>query len=65
MMESIDKVKVRFVADEPCVYFVKNAVYDAYHPIDDHQKRWWAIYIEEDDDPGEYAFPVEWFEVVR
>ena len=34
MKTSTDKVKVRFVADVPCVYFVKNVVYDAYVQYD-------------------------------
>ena len=64
MKNKISKVKVRFISDTPCAYFEKGAVYNAYRPLDDQRKKWWAIRIEEDDDPGDYAFPAEWFEVV-
>lgn len=61
----IEKIKVRFISDEFCIHLEKGEVYEAYRPKDDLQGRWFAIYIEEDDDPGDYAFPAEWFEIVE
>lgn len=65
MNKAIEKVKVRFVSDIPCVYLENGCVYEAYRPFDDLRKKWWAIHIDEDDDPGDYAFPAEWFELVK
>ena len=63
-MTKIKKIKVRFVSDEKCIYLKKDEIYDAYRPKDDLKGRWFAIYIEDDDEPGDYAFPARWFEVV-
>lgn len=32
---------------------------------DDLDGRFWGIYIEDDDEPGWYAFPAEHFEIVE
>lgn len=64
-MREIKRIKVRFISDTPCIYLKKGEIYEAFRPLDDCFGKWWAIYIEEDDDPGDYAFPSEWFEIVE
>lgn len=64
-MKRAKRIKVRFVSDTFCIYLKKGEVYEAFRPLDDPKGKWFGIYIEEDDDPGDYAFPSEWFEVVE
>ena len=64
MNNTPQKVKVRFISDQTTIYFEKGKVYEAYRPFDDRTGKWWAISITDDDDPGDYAFPAEWFEIV-
>ena len=64
-MKRAKRVKVRFTADVKCIYLKKGEIYEAFRPLDDIKGNWWGIYIAEDDDPGDYAFPSEWFELVE
>ena len=60
----IHRKKYRFIYDGPCIHLDKGEVYEAYRPLDDTKGKWLAVYIADDDDPGDYAFPAEWFEEV-
>ena len=58
-------VKIRYISDKKSIYLKKDDIYSGMRAKDDFDGRFWCIYIAEDDDPGWYAFPSEWFEVVE
>ncbi len=58
-------VKIRCITDKKSIYFKKGEIYTAIRPKDDLKGLFWGIYIADDDDPGWYAFPSEYFEVVE
>jgi len=61
----IKKFKVRYVSDIPSIFFEKGEIYEAYIPLDDPDGRFYAIYLEDMDEPGDYAIPSSRFEIVE
>lgn len=61
----IKMVKVRYIAEKPSIYLEKGEVYDAFRPLDDRRGLFWAIWIEDDDEPAYYGFPAKDFEIVE
>ena len=57
--------KVMYISDLPSPYFKKGEVYDAFYPVDNRSGEYFAFYIEEDDEPGNYAFPSSRFKIVE
>ena len=64
-MTKVKYVKVKCIAEKPSIYLEKGKVYDAFRPLDDGRGLFWAIRIEDDDEPGFFAFPAKDFEIVE
>lgn len=60
---NMNKFKVRYISDIKSIFFKKGEIYEAYIPSDD--SRYYAIYLEDMDEPGDYAVPACRFEVVE
>ena len=58
-------VKLRYISDEPSIRFKKGEIYEGFRAKDDPQGWFWCFHIDDDDDPGDYAYPAEKFEVVK
>ncbi len=59
------KVKIRYISDKKSIYLKKGEIYLGVRAKNDTKGRFWGIYIEDDDEPGWYAFPSEYFEIVE
>lgn len=57
--------KAKYISDLPSPYFKKGEVYDAFLPLDNKSGKYFAFHIENDDEPGDYAFPSSRFEIVK
>ena len=62
---NMNKFKVKYISDIKSIFFEKGEIYEAYIPIDDHSGRFYAFYLEDMDEPGDYALPSSRFEVVE
>ena len=60
----MEMVKLRYISDKPSARFKKGAIYEGYRLKDDPKGCMWCFYIENDDDPGTYAYSAHLFEVV-
>jgi len=56
--------KVKYISDVKSIFFVKNKEYMAHLPKDNQSGKFFAFYIEDTDEPGEYALPATRFEVI-
>lgn len=65
MMISENTFKVKYISDIPSPYFKKGEVYDAFLPRDNKSGKFFALRIENDAEPGDYAFPSDRFEIVK
>lgn len=65
MMISKNTFKVKYISDIPSPYFKKGEVYDAYLPRDNKSGKFFVLYIGNDPEPGDYAFPSDRFEIVK
>ena len=60
---STNKMKARYISDIKSIFFKKGEVYEVWPVKDD--KRFLAFYLEDMDEPGEYALPASRFEIVE
>lgn len=60
----MEVVKVRYISDEPSIFFKKGSVYEAFRAKDDKRELFWCFHIEDNDEPGDCAFSSHLFEVV-
>ena len=61
------KVKVKYISDQPSVFFEKGALYEGYIPSDHSGAKLIAFFFpeEEMDEPGYYALPASRFEIIE
>ena len=57
-------VKIRCITDKS-IRLEKGEIYLGKRSKDDILNLFWCVCLEDDDDPGWYAFPSEYFEVVE
>ena len=60
---STNKMKARYISDIKSIFFKKGEIYEVWPVKDD--KRFLAFYLEDMDEPGEYALPANRFEIVE
>ncbi len=58
------KFKVKYISNKKSIFFKKDEIYEATLPKDDQSGRYFVFYIEEMEEPGEYALPASMFEIV-
>ena len=63
-MAKIRKVKLRYISDQPSVFFKKGETYEGYRAKDDPRGLFWCIYLPDADEPGDYGVPAQFFEIV-
>lgn len=56
--------KARYISDVNSIFLKKGEIYDVYFPIDDTSHRFLAVYLEDMDEPGDYAVPASRFEIL-
>lgn len=61
----MEKFKVKYISDKKSIFFEKGQVYEAYIPRDDKSGRFFAFYLEDMDEPGDYALPSSRFEIIE
>lgn len=59
------KIKVKYISDKKSIFFQKGKVYEAHFPKDNQSGNVFAFYLEDMDEPGEYALPANRFEVIE
>lgn len=64
-MTNINKIKVKYISDKKSIFFKKGEVYEAFLPKDNQSGNFFAFYLEDMDEPGEYALPASRFEVIE
>lgn len=57
--------KAKYVSDIPSIFLKKDEIYEVYYPLDDPGKRFLAVYLEDMDEPGDYAVPANRFEIIE
>lgn len=60
---STNKMKARYISDIKSIFFKKGEIYEVWPVKDD--KRFLAFYLEDMDEPGEYALPANRFEIIE
>ena len=58
------KIKVKYVSDIPSIFFKKGEVYEAFLPKDNQSGEFLAFYLNDMDEPGDYAVPASRFEII-
>ena len=58
----IKTFKVRYISDIPSIFFERGEVYEAFMPRD--SRLFYGFFLEDMDEPGEYALPADRFERV-
>lgn len=69
-LSRIQDIRLRFVGDAESVtgWFVPGGIYLGHvAKLGKGERRPWSVYLSEEveDDPGYYAFPADWFEIVK
>lgn len=59
------KIKARYISDKNPTFMEKGKIYDVYIPNDDTKGKFFAFYLDDIDEPGEYALPASYFEVLK
>lgn len=62
---NIKKFRAKYVSKISSVFLKQGEIYDVYYPLDDSGKRFLAVYLEDMDEPGDYAVPADRFEIVE
>ena len=60
---STNKMKARYISDIKSIFLKKGEIYEVWPVKDD--KRFLAFYLEDMDEPGEYALPANRFEIIE
>lgn len=61
-MTNMKKFKARYISDVKSIFLKKGEIYEVYYPLDDKAHRFLAVYLEDMDEPGDYAVPADRFE---
>lgn len=61
----MEMVKLRYISDEPSIRFKKGEIYEGFRAKDDRRGLLWCFHIEDDDDPGDYGYSADRFEIVE
>ena len=60
----VKTVKLRYISDKLSIRFKKGLVYEGFRAKNDLRGCLWCFHVEDDDDPGDYGYPSDLFEVV-
>ena len=60
----MEMVRLRYISDKPSIRFKKGRVYEGFRAKDDSRELFWCFHVDDDDDPGDYAYSAANFEVV-
>lgn len=55
-------VKVKYISDIQSIFFKKGEVYEGFIPKDDN--RFIAFHLDDYDESGDYALPIDRFEII-
>ena len=56
--------KVKYISNKKSIYFKKGFIYNAFLPKDNPSGNIYASFIEDAEEPGEYALPANRFEIL-
>lgn len=62
---NIKKFRAKYVSEISSVFLKQGEIHNVYYPLDDPGKRLLAVYLEDMDEPGDYAVPADRFEIVE
>lgn len=62
---NMKRFKAKYISDVHSIFLKKGEIYEVYYPLDDPGKKWLAFYLEDFDEPGDYAVPANRFEIIE